>query len=111
MSIATTHVSIGTAKRELSKLGNQVVYGGKRIIVTSRGKPKFAIVNLEELGQRLVDRGEREMRKQQQLAVLEKAQRISVQIQRETGGDVPDSVEMLHELRHERDRSLAPDLY
>ena len=111
MNIATTHVSIGTAKRDLSKLGNQVVYGGKRIIVTSRGKPKFAIVNLEELGQQLVDRGERETRKQQQLAVLEKARRIREQIYRETGGNLPDAVEMLHELRHERDKSLAPDLY
>ena len=43
-----THVSIGRVKRDLSDLINRVAYGGERIVLTSRGKPKAAIVSLED---------------------------------------------------------------
>ena len=56
MSAGTIQVSIATAKRDLSQLANQVVYGGKRVVVTSRGKPKFAIVDLAELEQEMLDK-------------------------------------------------------
>lgn len=43
-----TYVSIGTVKRDISELVNRVAYGGERIVLTSRGKPKAAIVSLED---------------------------------------------------------------
>mgnify|MGYP001043520592 CR=1 FL=1 len=43
-----THVSIGSVKRDISELVNRVAYGGERIVLTSRGKPKAAIVSLED---------------------------------------------------------------
>ncbi len=42
-------VSIGTVKRDISKLVNQVAYGGESIVLTSRGKPKAALVSIEDL--------------------------------------------------------------
>jgi prevent-host-death family protein len=46
-----THVSIGTVKRDISDLVNRVAYGGERIVLTSRGKAKAAIVSLEDYEQ------------------------------------------------------------
>ncbi len=43
-----TRVSIGQVKRDLSDLVNRVAYGGERIILTSRGRPKAAIVSIED---------------------------------------------------------------
>lgn len=39
-------VSIGQVKRDISDLVNRVAYGGERIILTSRGKPKAALVSI-----------------------------------------------------------------
>lgn len=43
-----THVSIGQVKRDISDLVNRVAYRGERIVLTSRGKPKAAIVSMED---------------------------------------------------------------
>ena len=42
-------VSIGRVKRDVSDLVNRVAYGGERIILTSRGKPKAALVSTDDL--------------------------------------------------------------
>lgn len=41
-------VSIGRVKRDISELLNRVAFGGERIVLTSRGKPKAVIVSLED---------------------------------------------------------------
>ena len=43
-----THISIGQIKRDISELVNRVTYAGERIILTSRGKPKAALVSMED---------------------------------------------------------------
>ena len=43
-----TRISIGQVKRDISELVNRVAYGEERIILTSRGKPKAAIVSMED---------------------------------------------------------------
>jgi prevent-host-death family protein len=43
-----TQVSIGQVKRDLSELVNRVNYAGERIILTSRGKPKAALISIED---------------------------------------------------------------
>ena len=49
-SMATNEkVSIGRVKRDVSDLVNRVAYGGERIILTSRGKPKAALVSIDDL--------------------------------------------------------------
>jgi prevent-host-death family protein len=42
------HVSIGRVKRDISTLVNQVAFGGERVVLTSRGKPKAAIVSMDD---------------------------------------------------------------
>jgi prevent-host-death family protein len=46
---ADEKVSIGRVKRDVSDLVNRVAYGGARIILTSRGKPKAALVSMDDL--------------------------------------------------------------
>jgi prevent-host-death family protein len=46
--VTETRVAIGTVKRDISELLNRVAYGGERIVLTSRGKPKAAIVSMED---------------------------------------------------------------
>jgi prevent-host-death family protein len=46
--MADVQVGIGQVKRDISELINRVAYGGERIILTSRGKPKAAIISLED---------------------------------------------------------------
>lgn len=41
-------VSIGQVKRDISELVNRVSYAGERIILTSRGKPKAALISIED---------------------------------------------------------------
>jgi len=43
-----TFVPIGRVKRDISELINRVAYGGERIILTSRNKPKAALVSIED---------------------------------------------------------------
>jgi prevent-host-death family protein len=42
------YVPIGQVKRDISDLVNRVAYRGERIVLTSRGKPKAALVSIED---------------------------------------------------------------
>ena len=44
-----SEVSIAQLKNELSEYLNRAAYGGERITVTSRGKPKAAVVSVADL--------------------------------------------------------------
>ena len=46
-----TRVAIGQVKRDISELVNRVAYGGERVILTSRGKPKAALVSMADYEQ------------------------------------------------------------
>ena len=43
-----TKVPIGQVKRDISEMVNRVAYGNERIVLTSRGKPKAALVSMED---------------------------------------------------------------
>jgi len=46
--MAETKVAIGQVKRDISELINRVAYGSERIVLTSRGKPKAALVSMAD---------------------------------------------------------------
>jgi prevent-host-death family protein len=46
-----TPMSLTRFKREIATILNRVASGSERIVLTSRGKPKAAIVSLEDYGQ------------------------------------------------------------
>jgi prevent-host-death family protein len=47
-ALMNTQVSIGQVKRDISELVNRVSYAGERIILTSRGKPKAALISIKD---------------------------------------------------------------
>lgn len=104
-------VSIAQVKRNLSVLINKVAYGGERIIVESRGKPKVAIVSVEDLERlKVLEEESPEERRARRMAALEQADRVRAQIRARRGDkpyDEEDSVAVLNRLREERTLELA----
>jgi prevent-host-death family protein len=104
-------INLTEAKQNLGEMVNRVAYGGERIMLLARGKPRAALVSVEDL-QRLESlRVEDESRKARRREALAAAHALRAKILARTGGvPLPDSVEELHQLREERIRELAPDL-
>lgn len=50
-------VSIDQIKRDISDLVNRVAYAGERVIITSRGKPKAALVSMQDYERLLKSEG------------------------------------------------------
>lgn len=86
--MTVTQVSIGQVKRDISELVNRVAFGEERIILTSRGKPKAAIVSIEDLT-RLTDE-HREQRKKEWNSWLAKNKKLSDSIQSRREGEFVD---------------------
>jgi prevent-host-death family protein len=98
-------VSIAEIKRSISAIVNRVAFGRERIILTSRGRPKAALVSIEDL-QRLKMLGtttappSRDQRK----AALAMAQAVwKMTLARRGGVPFSDVAEELRKLREERD--------
>ena len=77
-------VSIGEVKRDISELVNRVAFGGERIVLTSRGKPKAVLVNIEDY-KRLQEQ-EQSRALQQWETWSAEADELSQRILRERGG-------------------------
>ncbi|NPV87620.1 MAG: type II toxin-antitoxin system Phd/YefM family antitoxin [Anaerolineae bacterium] len=91
-----TQVSIGQIKRDISELVNRVSYAGERIILTSRGKPKAALISMEDY-ERLV---RSENRSTSIAQWLEETQKLSNQITKRRGKMV-DVDHILDASRHD----------
>jgi prevent-host-death family protein len=81
-------VSIGEVKRDISELVNRVAYGGERIVLTSRGKPKAVLVSLEDYERLQATEDQSELERWQ--AWLRKAEALSQEILRERNGEPLD---------------------
>jgi prevent-host-death family protein len=102
-----SQASIAEARAELSALVNKVAYAGERVILTSRGRPKAALVSLEDL-EALGDLPATSSR----LAALRAADELVEEIRRARGGQptgqpIADAAEDLHAGREERMRALT----
>ena len=95
-------VSVGEAKAKLSSLINAVAFGGERIVIQSRGRPKAALVSVEDLSRLEGIRPLRPSRAQRLLA-LAQADRVRRALQ---GFKLTDSVEEIARLRAERLRGI-----
>ena len=96
-------VSVGEAKAGLSSLINTVAYGGERVIIQSRGRPKAALVSVEDL-RRLEGSHALRPSKAQRALGLAQADRVREALR---GFKLTDSVEELARLREERLRGRA----
>ena len=93
--------SISELKRDLSAIINRAAYGKERIVIMSRGKPKAAIIGLEELRQ-LEHLEGKEHRVAIGLTALEAARAVREQTAAYAGGPLSDSVQEIQELREDR---------
>jgi prevent-host-death family protein len=97
----STETSISELKRDLSTIINRASYGKERIVIVSRGRPKAAIIGLEDLRQPESLHGKAQ-RTAQRMTALEAARAVRAQTTDCAGGALPDSVQELRELREER---------
>ena len=96
------NVSIGEAKNKLSRIINEVVFAKKRIILNSHGKPKAAMISLDELEK--FEEMERSLfpSKRGRLMTLKKAAQLREQIFNRKKEAVSDSSDDLKQIRRER---------
>ena len=72
-----TAISISEMKDTLSEVLNRASYGKERIIVTSRGKPKAAVISIDDL--ELLEELEDAMAAHEALAEYERGETISLE--------------------------------
>jgi prevent-host-death family protein len=97
--MADTHVPIGQVKRDISELVNRVAYGGERIVLTSRGKPKAALVSMEDYQQ--IGEKQQADRMAQWQAWLSEADALADKILERRGGVPVDVDEILEQDRRD----------
>lgn len=107
-AVQETYVSIGEMKKRLSELTNRVAYGGERLILTSRGRPKAVVVSLEDYRQLK----QFQQSRQDRLKALESIQshREDMLAQRQGQPIDVDVVAMIHEMREERTNEIIESL-
>ena len=87
-----TIISVSEMKDTLSEVLNRAAYGRERIVIASRGKPKAAVISLDDL--ELLEEWEDALAAHEALGEYERGQTISLReliAELEAGGsDVPD---------------------
>jgi len=81
-------ISISEMKDSLSEILNRVAYGQERIVVASRGKPKAAVISVDDL--KLLEELEDALAAREALAEDERGETISLEeliAELEEGGD------------------------
>ena len=97
-------IGIAEIKRNLSTLINRVAFGRDRIILASRGKPKAALVSIEDLHRlETLDRVPSPSRSQRKAALAMARAAREMTLARRKGAPVTDVVEDLRRLREDRD--------
>ena len=100
-------VSISEIKRDVSAIVNRVAFGGERIVLTSRGRPKAALVSIDDLERLRELDADVVARRARRKAALDQARAVREKIAARVGGILPDSADELRELREERTDELA----
>ena len=95
-----TVASIGQVKRDISELVNRVAYSGDRILLTSRGKPKAALISIEDYER--LKRQEIEARIAQWQEWVQRADQLVESIRESRNGEYID----LERLERENDADL-----
>jgi len=103
-------ISIAEIKRSISTVVNRVAFGRERIILTSRGRPKAALVSIEDLQnlEALEKMSSLPSSRTQRKASLVMVQAVrEMTLARRSGIPFSDVAEDLSRLREERDLELT----
>ena len=104
-NMATEKASVAHAKNILSSLINKVADGKTRVVLESRGKPKAALISTEDL-EKLERLENRAAAPQRSLNILFRAQALRGKMRRRRKKLLPDSAELLDQMRGQRDRGI-----
>jgi prevent-host-death family protein len=96
-----THIAIGQVKRDISELVNRVAYGGERIVLTSRGRPKAALVSMDDY--RMLERRSHEERLTHWRQWLKQSERFGQDLLANPQDHPLDVDALLEAAREERD--------
>jgi len=97
-----TYARMADVRRRISELVSRVVYGGERVILTYRNRPKAVIISLEGY-MRLKALDTKQADEQQLAALQEIAQHRQAILERREGAPVEvDIVETIHAMREDR---------
>ena len=102
--MSTQSVTMTEFKHNLGEFVNQVAYSDHRVLLMSHGKARAALIGLEDLERLEAAENQRTSQQDQQLALLAEARAWREQLRR--AGTTTDSVEVLQEVRMERDDDL-----
>lgn len=98
-------MSVAEARERFSELIALVAYKGERFTIERKGKPMAALVSLEDLALLEEAAINKAARRERRLAALQQAAALRESILASRGGKfLPDSSEIIHELREERSR-------
>jgi prevent-host-death family protein len=95
-TVTTMKVNIRKARENFSEIINRVAAKGERVILTSRNRPKAAIVSLKD-AMAIEDRS---MKKAKRFLQLERIRKMRLKLARKRLVD--DSLEALRKMREER---------
>lgn len=97
--MSETAISLTELKQNLGEVVNRAAYGNERIILLSRGKPRAALISIQDLEklEQLAQEAQTTRNIQEQMELL--AEMDALRAQMDT---VTDSVEVLREVREER---------
>ena len=99
-------VSVSELKRDLSGIINQAAYGKQRIVIGSRGKPKAAVISMEDL-HLLESLSQEQSERAKRMSALQAARVVRAETAAHTGDPLPESVEDLQALREIRTDELS----
>jgi prevent-host-death family protein len=99
-------VSATEVKNAWGRVMQRVLQRREPALVESKGVPTVVILPADDY-QRLIAERDAQVRRQQQLALLDEAERFAKGVAaRYSDRSLPDSVDILHEVREERDAQL-----
>jgi prevent-host-death family protein len=101
-----SEVSVSELKRDLSGIINLAAYGKQRIVIGSRGKPKAAVISMEDL-QLLESFSQEQSVRTRRMVALEAARIVRAETAACTTDPLPDSTEELQALREIRTDELS----
>jgi prevent-host-death family protein len=105
-----TQVSMTQLRQSLGNLVNRAAYGRERIILVAHGEPKAAIISVDEL-RHLQQLSEELITQEEQHSIaLSRADHLRERIrqwQEDRGIEPEDSVQILNQVRAERDDKLV----
>jgi prevent-host-death family protein len=98
--------SMSRAKEKMSELVSRVIKEGERIVLTSRGKPRAALVSIEDLERLQAADTTRKRDLESFFRDIDRASEVRDKICKERRGILQNSSDLIREMRDERDEQI-----